>query len=92
MICPTVNVKSSHPDHVRGFYTINESDFDPKIHELWVDEAAEIKKAAAAKAAQVNADKPRLGISAGRDAEHDISGRKPSAPGMSSGAGSDRNR
>jgi hypothetical protein len=35
---PTVRVKSSHPDHVQGFYTINESDFDPKIHELWKED------------------------------------------------------
>jgi hypothetical protein len=35
---PTVRVKSSHPDHVQGFYTINESDFDPKKHELWEED------------------------------------------------------
>jgi hypothetical protein len=42
---PVVRVRSSHPDHVRGYYQINESDFDPTIHELW--EPDQIAEAAA---------------------------------------------
>jgi hypothetical protein len=94
MKVPTVRVKSSHPEDVQGFYLLNESDFDPKIHTLWVDEAEEarsaaikrdeaMKAAAAIKAAQVNAGKPVLGMS---------SGNKPDQTGVSSGVGSDRNR
>jgi hypothetical protein len=79
MSISTVRVKSSHPDHEQGFYVINESDFDKAKHELWVDKAAEAKRAEvieanraealkvaqAIKAAQVNSAKPVLGISSG---------------------------
>ncbi len=37
---PAVRVKSDHPDHEQGFFVINESDFDPKIHELWQEPGA----------------------------------------------------
>lgn len=73
----TVRVKSSHPDHEQGFYVINESDFDPKKHELWVDEAeaeraealsilevAEAKRAEA-RAASIKAAQPVETKSAG---------------------------
>jgi hypothetical protein len=32
--CPTVMIKSDHPDHIScgGYIVINESDFDPKVH------------------------------------------------------------
>jgi hypothetical protein len=32
---PAIRIKSDHPDHEQGFFVINESDFDPKKHELW---------------------------------------------------------
>lgn len=38
-ILPTVKVKSDHP---RGYRVINETDFDPKKHELFEGEAAPV--------------------------------------------------
>jgi hypothetical protein len=42
---PTVRVKSPHPEHVQGFYIINESDFDPNKHELWEEDNPDAGKA-----------------------------------------------
>lgn len=85
----TVRVKSSHPDHVQGFYVINESDFDKEKHELWVDEAeakrAEIKHAESLKAAQA------IKAAQNESFRPAASGAKPAQAGMSSsGSGSDR--
>lgn len=40
--CKTVRIKSSHPESQGEFVEINESDFDPAIHEL-LEPAAEPK-------------------------------------------------
>ncbi len=50
----TIRINSGHPDHEQGFYIINESDFDEKIHERWAEDAdAEAIRAAEAKRAEV---------------------------------------
>jgi hypothetical protein len=42
MQCPTVKIKSTHPESQGAYVDINESDFDPeKGHELYVEPAAE---------------------------------------------------
>lgn len=50
--CETVKIKSSDPKTQGDFVEINESDFDPKIHELFSDEG---KPAKAPKPAKINA-------------------------------------
>ena len=103
MRVPTVRVKSSHPEHERGFYVINESDFDKAKHELWSDEGpgdeaarldaerearrAEIKREEAMKAA---AAIKAAQVNSGKPVLGMSSGAKPDQPGLSSGAGSDR--
>lgn len=32
---PTVKVRTDSPDNEEGFYLINQSDFDPEVHELF---------------------------------------------------------
>lgn len=32
---PTIKVRTDSPDNEDGFYFINESDFDPEVHELF---------------------------------------------------------
>lgn len=45
----TVKIKGEvHPDNPTGAVNINESDFDPKVHELY-EEATEVKEPRAAK-------------------------------------------
>jgi hypothetical protein len=39
--CPVVRIKHEASTIYGGFLEINESDFDPKIHELFSDESAE---------------------------------------------------
>jgi hypothetical protein len=56
---PAVRVKSNHPDHEQGFYVINESDFDEKVHELWEEPVAKDEaKADRAEAEPAEAAKP----------------------------------
>lgn len=54
-ICPTVKIKSSNPATQGDFIEINESDFDPKIHELFAEGDEPTKPAKPAKVAKINA-------------------------------------
>lgn len=42
--CPTIKIKSSDPKTQGDFVEINESDFDPKKHELFVEGSAPAPK------------------------------------------------
>lgn len=69
---PTVLIKSDAPDNEQGCVRINESDFDPKIHELFIEggeaagggsmKVADIKAALVAKGVEIpeGAKKPEL--------------------------------
>lgn len=43
-VLKTVRVKTDAKDNPHGFYEINETDFDSKVHELYVEKSAEAKK------------------------------------------------
>jgi len=36
MHCPVVRIKSTHPESQGAFVEVNESDFDPEKHELYI--------------------------------------------------------
>jgi hypothetical protein len=74
---PTVKVKTDAPDNADGFIVINESDFDPKVHELHEAKVAkpsdgltsdELKAALTAKSVAIPAGAKKADLAALLDA------------------------